>query len=1121
LTLAENDRHPLSLTLQRCLLLCLLLAGTAQTAAQGIPLHFNRYSTDDGLSQNSIYAMHQDEDGFLWLGTLDGLNRFDGHRFEIFHLPSRPRSTNQTVHAIVEDRQGRFWLGTRGGLYRFNRQRETFTAVPMHIDDVAYQFTAIGTMLEDQNGTLWLASLSHGLFRYDETLQVAITVSLPVNDHKKRIYTQSLFEDRGGNLWLGTKHNGLMYKARHQNQWQQITLPGLQVDEWINTITQDGNGDLWLGTAKGLWKQRSNGDFRRWGKATDAHHVLSLFKDSKNHLWVGTDDGLLFKPEGATSLLHITLDPLRLHNPQNRYVRCFYEDRFNTLWLGAWGGLYQTLYQSKPFITLTTDTQLPNRLKGAEILAVTRDARGGLWLGHENGVDHLSSFNTLKNHAYHPGQPQGPGGRKVLSLVTDSTGQIWMGTSQDITIHRPNSPVWKHVALPLEKDGSTPLLPRVLKIDSNGQLWVGTRNGLYCYHSEKNEFCYIPHQFKTLDIFSMALDNQAGLFLGTWSGLFHYNFSKNLISRIQASDSTSGVDTECIRSIYRESETTVWLGTRGTGLIKLNRTTGETRFFNSNQGLAQDWVQAILPDRQGRLWLATNNGLSRFSPAQETFRTYRKEMGIWQRDFNLGAACHDRTTGTLCFGAMGGAVVFNPESILDEEWAPRIYFTDIQVNGKAYSPQSANQTRGRHPLAVPYERDLLFPPHAQMLKICFSALSFSAPHLNTYYYKLSGSNNKHWECLGNKSEVTLGPLKPGHYRLSVKGSNGDAVMSPQASHLNIEIMPHWYQHPVFKFSLLATSILLALLFFRMRTLQIERQNRWLTQRVKQRTSELSDLNCHLESELQQRLHAEAQLREHSKILEKRVAENTQHMMTLKKKEHQNQKLAAMGKATSTVVHEIRNPLTSLKMSLSALSSRIVFQPREKQCMDLAISDVKRMEGMLKEMLDFTQPMQFHFAFDGLNEVIQSVINVYTDELQEYNISVATDFSNHLSPVKMDLRRIDQAIRHLIKNAISAMPQGGALNIKTESDLNHGDAILIMRDTGMGIRSEYLPLIYEPFFTGRLGGSGLGLTIVQKIILAHKGRIDIQSELHAGTTVTITLPVDNGLTLLTDEELPTH
>ena len=1095
----------------------MLMGGIVQTQAQNVPLHFMRLSTEHGLSQHSIYAIHQDKMGFLWLGTLEGLNRYDGHQFKTYTLPDLNRAINQTIVSIVEDRDERLWLGTRSGLFLFNRMTETFTSIPL--DTLPPRMPSIVAMVEDHEGTIWIASAHHGLYCIDDNTPHAVSVSIPKPSAASSVCITSLFRDSADNLWMGTKKNGLFFKSRSQQFWRAIPLTGLKANEWINTIAQDGEGHIWLGSTVGAWQQRSNGGFIRNKSGVTIPNILTLFRDSQNHLWIGTEDGLFLKPYHSDKPIKMILDPQRLHNPQNRYVRCFHEDKFHSIWVGSWGGLYQTLYQTKPFITLTPDIKDPNSIHGAEIFSVMRDSQGGLWLAHENGVDHLVTHKKIEHHSHVPGDHMGPGARKVMALATDSKGQIWMGTTRDLTVHQPGTQIWKHHPLPRQANGSGPALPRILKFNSQGKLWIGTAHGLYTYSESEQKYRHISSPSTEIDIFSMAFDGDDDILLGTWTGLLIYRYATGSISRVHLDTLHSAFDSECIRSIYRESARILWLGSRGHGLIRLDRQTGDVQYYRHRNKLPQNWIQAIIPDKQGHLWTSTNDGICRFSPKDGTFRPYLEETGLWQREFNLGSACLYAPKGTICFGAMGGAVIFNPERIIDENEKPIIRFTDLEINGFKHNVQHSNTKNDAGIRALCYMKSITLPPSTKMVKISFSAMSFSSPKNNRYYYKLTRGHMVPWQALGHQNEVTLGPLKPGSYTLDVKGSNGDGVMSVKPSRLQIVILPLWYQHPAAKFTILGVMIAVSILLLRLRTVQIQNRNRWLTKMVKQRTSELSESNYRLEVELQQRLHAESQLREHSKNLEKTVQENTHHILQLRKREFQNKKLAAMGRATSTVVHEIRNPLASLKISISALSSRLSLHAREKQCLDLAVHDVARMELMLKEMLSFTKPMQFHFAFDGLNEVIQAALKDFTDACEDTQVLLTQSLSKTLPPIRMDLRRIDQAVRHIIQNALSAMPEGGKLDIKSDCDIMRGEVILIFKDNGRGIQKDHLNRIYEPFFTGHLGGTGLGLTIVKKIIEAHGGDIHIESESHKGTTVKVRLPIDNGLTQLTEEELP--
>ncbi len=690
-----------------------------------------------------------------------------------------------------------------------------------------------------------------------------------------------------------------------------------------------------------------------------------------------------------------------------------------------------------------------------------------------------------------------------------------MGSDKELTRHDLLSGRWHHTPLPVSPSTGRAATPRALVQGRDGTLWLGSTSGLFRLDAMTGQTTPVDINLGCLDIFSLARDEGDGLYIGTWQGLYHYASRHGEVECINPDTSIIDLRRQCIRSIFRDDNHTSWIGTRGFGLVRID-STGAVTVWDSRDGLAHDWVQAIQQDDQGRLWISTNNGISRFDPATERFRTYRRELGIENAEFNIGSSLED-ANGRLSFGAMGGIVVFMPNQIRDLPMPPQVRFTDLEITGESTHPVSETQEGIAQNYPIPQNEPLRIPPSVLTMTIRFSSLSLASSEMNAYAYRLKPLQQD-WHALGNTNHVSFTRLNPGDYVLEVKGANSDGIWNETPGRLSIHVTPPWYRHTAFRVGLFLAAGLLIFTTYRVRTRQIQQRNEWLAARVRQRTTELSDANSSLESELAQRLRAEAQLRLHSKTLEERVEAKSKDLMEMKKREFQQQKLVAMGKAASTVAHEIKNPLSSLKMSLSALAGRPNLDDRDLRYLDLAVRDATHMETLLKEMLSFTKPMHFEFTFSDLNGLVKDVLRRQEIPMAQSGIETTLLTDPELPLMRMDPGRINQVLTNCLINAMQAMPQGGHIEIRTALLLDSYEAQVQIIDNGPGIDEADLAQIFEPFFTRKSSGTGLGLTVAQKIAQAHQGKLILTSQKGQGTTCTLTLPLDTEKQILTEADL---
>ncbi len=831
------------------LLLTVYLALPLPAQAQTPALRFFHLTTADGLSHDIVYAIVQDQQGFLWFGTQDGLNRYDGYTFTVFrHLRSDPDSLiHNTVQALAVDSGGRLWVGTVSGIDRFDPGASRF----VHYPEVSESVTAIYSAPE---GTLWVGTAGAGLFRYDPQADRFLHHPLPENGS----HILSIYQDQAGTIWVGTEYGGVYALDGRIYQHDPADPHSLPYNR-VTAIVQDRTGTLWVGMGAphepavgGLASLDPVADrFTPHRRGLDHAHVTALLEDRTGTLWVGTEDGLAVLERagrGEASLCpcyhHDPLDPYSLVNDR---IYALYEDRSGILWIATDGGVSRYVPQKNRFVLYRHDPLNPDSLGAPVVGAVLKDRGGILWVGlHNGGLDRIDPATGQVTHYRHdPADPHSLSHDHVTALYQDSTGAIWVGTSAGLDRLDPVKgggeprPCFTHyVHDPADPHSLGPGAVKVIYEDRSGALWIGTEDPgalsrLDLDGSEVSPRPYFivyrydpdhPDGFpNTYGVRAILEDRDGILWLGTYNGLVRFDpgggeapprpFTQY---RHNPSDPHSLSD-DFVWSLYEAPDGTLWVGTHG-GLSRLDdRDAGRFTVFTVEDGLPNDGIAAILGDRQGRpyLWLATmGGGLSRFDPRTETFRNYDVSDGLQGMHFIIGAA-YRSPDGELFFGGANGLNSFYPADVRDNPHVPPVVLTAFRKFDQVVDFGRA--LTDIHEITLSY-RDNFF-------SFEFAALDYADPAKNRYAYILEGFD-RDWVYCGTRRYAAYTNVPPGTYTFRVRGSNNDGIWSEEELAVRVVITPPFWQTWWFRAlaALVALSIVLVVTRARMRYVATLRQS---------------------------------------------------------------------------------------------------------------------------------------------------------------------------------------------------------------------------------------------------------------------------------------------------------
>lgn len=744
---------------------------TVNFYAQG-RISFNHITIKDGLSQSMVTCIFQDNKGFMWFGTQDGLNRFDGYNIKVFkNNPLEPNSLSENfIYAIYGDEKGHLYIETQGGVFqRYNPLTETFAVVSKDSFDI-----------EDTESNTFGAYLEEKKYRWigGQANEVGLIVINKESDD--------------------TTH------YRHEP-----TDPSSLSSDRVYSIFRDRSGNLWVGTFKGLDKlDEKSGKFIHYQNDPDDpttisdNYIWSIYEDSRGLLWVGTYRGglNLFDPDKETfyHYANVKSDPTSL---SDNCVYSIYEDRGGVIWIGTLDGGVNYFHPSSSVFEHYTNIQgVKNSLSDNSVLSICVDNNGYYWIGTSAGGLDKFDYKTgkFKNFSNAPSNSNSLISNSIQSLLVGKSGNIWIGTYfSGLDEFDPKSGTFKHYQNSPSKINSLSD-NRVYSIaeDKSGIIWIGTYAGGLNRLDPKtgniSRFMSIDGDSTTLSsdrVWSMAFDSDGNLWLGTFGGGVNVFDPKILtVTKVfvnNPNDSTSLADNNIIR-VFKDSKSNIWIGSTK-GLSKYNRETNGFINYREKDGLANDVVFGILEDNNENLWISTNNGLSEFNPETKKFINYYYQDGLQGNEFNQNAFAKDNNTGRLIFGGPNGFNIFNPDDIKENLYVPPMAFTD-------YIRYNTDDEEGK-PIferGISVRDSILLTYKDNIVTLQFAAMSYYNNYENQYKYKLEGFN-ENWIQLGNNHTVTFTNLSPDDYVLRVIGSNNDGIWNEEGSTLYIEVTPPWWR----------------------------------------------------------------------------------------------------------------------------------------------------------------------------------------------------------------------------------------------------------------------------------------------------------------------------------------
>jgi len=799
--------------------------------AQTQNMQFRHLTTNDGLSQSWVHSITQDKYGFMWIGTDDGLNRYDGYNFHVYKNSIRNEYSisSSSIRTIFEDSRGDLWIGTRLGLNLYDRKNDRFIRYPRWTEQI------IWSIAEEKNN-LWI-STDAGLYRFDlsnDSVHVYSPNPGLRNDISRMIGggMSTIFIDSRKNVWIGSNNGLHMYKNENNNfinyYYDENNSSSISSDD-VRSILEDKDGRIWIGTSAGLDLFTNAHEYPRKGifehyqnssideKSISGGTVLSLLEDDKHNLWIGIENGGLdllnlntFK-NGVNNFVHFRNDPNTRTSLNNNSIYSLFRDRQGNIWIGTFGnGLNIVSPVAEKFIHFKSEPGSKNSLNNDRV-NVFLEENNYLWIGTEGGLNRYNKKDgAFKSYVHDPLNIKSIGSNAVWALCKDKQGNLWVGTwGGGLNRFDYNTETFEHYYHDV-KDTNSIGSNNMFSIfeDSKENLWVGTMGGGLNIFDRKRKI-FTSYNISNSTIYtnyvpSIIETKNGDLWLVNETSFEHFNIKtkefKNYIH--SANDSTSISSNKAI-SIFEDSKGNLWMGTDA-GLNLFNKSTKGFTRYGIEDGLPNNSINSIVEDSHGNLWLGTNKGLSKFInainlPAKPEIKNYVYEDGLQSNEFGQ-RSCYKGADGILYFGGTNGFNVFDPDKITDNTYIPPIVITGFRIFNKPELLGDRGLNKG-----IDITEDLVLSYKQSVFSFDFAALNYINSSKNQYAYKMEGFDND-WNYVGTVHIATYTNLDPGRYYFKVKGSNNDGVWNEEGISLPIVITPPFWATIWFRFLLMAAIL---------------------------------------------------------------------------------------------------------------------------------------------------------------------------------------------------------------------------------------------------------------------------------------------------------------------------
>jgi ligand-binding sensor domain-containing protein/signal transduction histidine kinase len=1024
---------------------------------------FQNLGLDDGLSEGTVRTIIEDKRGFMWFGTVDGLNKYDGYKFTIYkNIRSDKYSlSNSSIRGSYADSKNRLWIITRDGLNLYDPIKDRFYNYKCSVyPALADLRDRIEDISEDNKGNLWVVAGREGLFRI-ESLEMPTERFLPESkdDFGNLVVAKP---DNKGNIWIGT-WDGLMKFNIKNKQFIDLRLKygrGYQV----NHIHIDNTGNIWIATTQGLKIiNKLTGELEEYKhdplnyESLNGNNILKVipYKDG-NYLVAMDGTGIDYFDVKTKTFSHYTHENAQL---SSNNITSFYSDSKGDLWAGTFlNGVNYSNSSTNLFALVMNNPYSDRAIKNGIITHFLKDSKSNFWITTDGGglFIKMKGNETFNNYKLSQNE-KGPSSDAIIDILEDEKGKIWLATyGGGLNLFNFKDSLFKtywHDPLNPHSVCSNKLrgLARY-----NNKLWVGSYGtGISTLDEDSGKFKHYSHdKSDTTSILSdwihkIFKDHEGNLWIGTFDGLCRYLPETDNFKSYRFDMNNKSADKNYINDIFEDSQGHLWIATGGGGLILFNSHTDTFEDYTIEDGLSNNTISSILEDDRSNLWLSTSNGLTKFNTASKRGVPYTIKDGAPSVTYFLASKYKDES-GKLYFGTNKGYLLINPLMSAINKIIPPVVLTEIKLAHSVVHAGGKDSTLNKH-ISETKKISLSYDQNAFTIE--FAALNFNNSKKNKYAFKLEGFD-KAWNYVGDQRTATYTNLNPGSYIFRVRGSNNDEVWNKEGTFIEITIIPPlWLTWWFVTLEIIGSLIFLYLLYW-FRSKSIRNKNLLLEKVVRRRTQELKESNDRLETFIY--------------------------------------------KAS----HDIKGPLKSI-IGLTTVGEKDVSDPVALNYFQHILKSTKKLDLLLSDLLQLTKVKKVVLQKEKINfremisEAMSSFENLPGYDKMKFNIEI-----NQTSDFYSDKKLLSSIIQNLIENPIKYKDESKEfckLNVKVI--VKDGEAELIFADNGLGIPEEYQTRIFDMFFkvNDNSFGTGLGLYIVKTTIEKLEGSIRLESSAGVGST----------------------
>lgn len=1019
-----------------------------------------RLGIESGLSNNSVRVVYQDKRGFIWMGTYDGLNYYDGKEFKIFRnkLNDSTSIPHNYIYSLHEDVNHNLWVGTGQGIVQYNSTYENFSPLYGYLFGATQpvKITINATAIQSSaNGTLYFATNGWGLMIKTPESRYAKEVPLKLGNRFVNGYNARTIavDDRTKKVWLFVAGRGLcLYDEK-----SGVVIPVNNEVKVANCMLLNNAGQLWIGGETGLYLydpavNRYSKKYTDRPGELSGQDVITICFDKQQHLWIGTDGGAISILNTNTGNFSYILPGQEQDQVSSEAVYSIIRDKENRMWIGTIkGGCNVFDEQKNNFVTIASDPYKANTLSSNFIYSFFEDKDGDVLVGTEGGGLSVwnRSLNTFRNYRYQSGNASSISHNIVSSILQDHTGALWMATyGGGINRFNKSSGSFERFRCINNVTGEENRNAWLLYEDKAKTLWATTFVDGPLYFFDRSLSRFVVFDQKVNDLVSILEDSKGQLWGGNTGTLIRID-RKNKQHRFYNLGKP-------VRAIFEDSKQNLWIGLEGGGLVLFDGVKGSIKKrYSSSDGLCNNAVLNIEEDAKGFLWLSTFNGLSKFDPATSRFKNFYESDGLQSNQFSYNASYKLRS-GELLFGGINGFNVFVPEKVSQRTFTPPLYITNILINNKTVSEVSdyikEEKSTGISELRIPFKE--------AVLSFEFTALEYTSPEKISYAYYLDGWD-KNWNYTGNIRNINYNNITEGSYKLRIRSTNANGDWNPQETILAITILPPWYRTIfAYLFYVLAVGSLVYV-FYRYRMQQAK-----LTYKIK-----LAELNAEKEKE---------------------INEKRQSFFT-------------------NITHEFRTPLTLIINPVKDLLKQEE-ETEEKEELNVVYRNARRLLSLVDQLLLFrkteSETGKLRVSSFNFYDLSHDVYLYFKQQAKARHIDYTFHCSNHTLEFFGDKTQLEIVFYNLLSNAFKYTPDKGKIAFSIADD---GTSIYAqVTDSGQGVPAHIGNRIFEKFYQVKeenvpiKPGFGIGLYLVKQLVEEHKGKISYESKQGEGTSFMVQL-----------------